>query len=342
MKRASMKDVAKQAGVSIATVSNIINNTSKVKDETRDRVYKAIKDLSYQVDLNARRLRTRQSNVVGFLVSEIFNYFYQEVGFSIEKELSKYGYHLFYINSNEDPVIEKQNLQLCLDENFAGIIITPVSNDYRDYEYIFNYIPVVFMDRNPQNIRKDTVLGSNRKDSFFLTSEMIKRGAKKLAFVAPQDNHAMRLRLHGFLDVLEQNNIEVDKSCIRLEQQKPTLFGDLDSFEEWYIYFDFLLDKKHVDCLVLGNNVLSYAFYNYCMNRGLVLQKDIFFASFDVAPWMRQVNQEIVAINQSTEEIGQKTASLLLRRMKQEVFPYETYLIDGTFEVLNSPNSSNT
>lgn len=324
-----MKDVAKRADVSIATVSNIINNTSSVKEETRERVFKAIKELSYQVDPTARKLRTGQSNIVAFMVSNLSNYFYQELGFSIERCLKKYGYHLFYINSNEDPLLEIENLKLCIEEGFAGIIITPVNKDWNKLNRLVINTPIVFLDRKPLNISRDFVLSANTKDSFIITNEMIKRGAQKLAFLAPSVDGTIDRRLQGFKDAIMQNQLEIDEDCIKLLDTAPTLYGDLEIYAKWYKIVDYLIDEKHIDCILSGSGILTYAIFNHCMNRGLTLQKDLFFASYDSAAWMKQTKQNIIAIAQSTFEMGEKSADLLVKRIKQEPFPFQEYLIDG-------------
>ncbi|MGD1822513.1 MAG: LacI family DNA-binding transcriptional regulator [Pleomorphochaeta sp.] len=324
----SMKDVAILAGVSTATVSHVINNSCKVNDKTRIKVENAIEQLNYKVNSTARRLRTGSSKIVGFVVSNLAHYFYQEIGTKIEEILNANGYEVFYINSHENPDKEKQQLDLCKLEDFAGVIVVPVHDDWAEMKDVYSNMPLVFIDRKPAHIRRDVVLITNTESSFNLTNELINKGAKKLAFIAPQLDNTMQLRLDGFKDAMNQNSIAIDEDCIIFRNHQSKTYAELAEDEEWEKILDYVIYEKKVDCIVSGNALFAFSAISYFKKHNIKLQKDLYFGTFDKAFWMMNLNEEIVVVEQDTSAIGEKAASILLKRLKKEPFVYDEYCIE--------------
>lgn len=331
----SMKDVAKLAGVSTATVSHVINNSCNVKEETKTKVNKAIDRLNYKVNPTARRLRTGHSQIVGFVVSNLAHYFYQEIGAKIEEVLNKNGYELFYINTHEDKEKEIQQLELCTSEDFAGVIVVPVNDDWSSIKNILGNTPTVFIDRKPKHIRRDVVLITNAQSSFNLTNELINRGAKKLAFISPQLDSTMKLRLDGFKDAIYQHGLEVDEECVIFGNYKPKIYTELASDEEFERILNFVINEKKVDCIVSGNALFAFTAISYFKKNNITLQKDILFGTFDNAFWMKNLDEELIVVEQNTSAMGEKAASILLSRLKGETFIYDEYCINTNIVVLN-------
>jgi DNA-binding LacI/PurR family transcriptional regulator len=331
----SMKDVAKLAGVSTATVSNVINNTCKVNERTKTKVNEAIKELNYTVNSTARRLRTGQSKIVGFVVSNLAHYFYQEIGSVIEDVLNKNGYELFYINSHEDPNKEIQQLDLCNLEDFAGIIVVPVNNNWENLANKLNNMPVVFIDRKPTNIRRDVVLITNTQSSFNLTNELISKGAKKIAFIAPQLDNTMKLRLDGFKDAMIQNGLEIDEDCLIFANHKPKVYGELAADQEWDSILNYVIDEKKVDCIISGNALFAFGAVSYFRKKKIKLQRDILFGTFDNAFWMKNLDEEIMVVEQNTKAMGEKAAQILLDRLNGQSFIYDDYCIETKLLTVN-------
>jgi len=325
--KVSMKDVAKKAGVSTATVSHVINNSCNVREETKVLVNNAIKELNYRVNPTARKLRNGQSMTIGFLVSNLSHYFYHEIGSAIEQVLYKSGYELLYINSHEDIEKEKRQLELCKLENLAGLIVIPVNKDWENLKHIVKNIPLVFIDRKPLNIRRDTVLITNAVGSFELTNELIRRGAKKIAFISSKFDNTFKMRVDGHKDSLEQHNIEIDDECIIYGNTRPKVYSELAADPEWAQIVDYVINEKKVDCIISGNDLCAFGVISYLKEHNITLQEDILFGTFDNAFWMKNFKEEIIAVEQNTKAIGEKAATLLLSRINGETFVYSDYCI---------------
>ncbi|MGD1816093.1 MAG: LacI family DNA-binding transcriptional regulator [Pleomorphochaeta sp.] len=334
-KKVSMKEVADRAGVSIATVSHVINNSCNVKGQTKNLVDKAIEELNYRVNPTARRLRTGESKIIGFMVSNLSHYFYHEIGSTIEQILVDNGYEILYINSQEDPEKEKKQLEICRSENFAGIIVIPVNEDWKYLSSIVKNIPLIFIDRKPKNIRRDSVLSTNALSSFHLTCELINRGAKKIAFVSSKYDNTFQMRVDGYKDALEQNNLPIDDECVIYGSKRPMVYSELALDPEWSQIIDFLINKKKVDCIISGNDLCAFGVITYLREHKIILQKDIIFGTFDNAFWMNNIREEIIAVEQNTMAIGEKAAKLLMSRINGEAFIYDDYCIDTKLVSIN-------
>lgn len=331
----SMKDVALRAGVSTATVSHVINNTSNVKQETRNLVNNAISELNYKINPIARKLRAGQSKIVAFLVSNMTHYFYHEIGAAIENVLYEHGYNVFYINTQEDSKKELAQLELCKSEVFAGLIITAVNTDWSQLAQLVNNIPVVFVDRKPLHIRRDNVLITNTLSGFNLTNEVISRGAKKIAFISSKYDLTIQTRVDGFKDSLEQHNIPLDEDCIIFGTTRPKLYSELAMDPEWSEIISFLINEKKVDSIVCGNDLSAFGAITYFSKHNIKLQEDIIFGTFDNAFWMSNLDEEVIAVEQNTKALGEKAAKLLLSRIEKNTFVYGDYLIDTQIVSIN-------
>lgn len=335
MNDASMKDVATRAGVSTATVSHVINNSCNVREETKDKVNRAIKDLNYRVNPTARKLRNGHSKVIGFVVSNLAHYFYMELGNAIEAVLNENGYELFYINSNEDPEKEKAQLEMCRLENFAGIIVVPVNNNWKNLEPIISNIPTVFIDRKPNSIDRDVVLTTNKQSGFDLTCKMIEKGATNIAFIAPQHDDTMQLRVDGFKDAMKHSNLEYDPECIIFGNKRPKIYGELAKDSDWIKILDYVINEKHVDCIISGNDLFAFGAISYFNKHNITIQKDILFGTFDDTFWMNNLNTEIYSVAQNKKGMGEKAAKLLLDRLNNEDYEYDEYCIEASILTLN-------
>ncbi|MGH0052147.1 MAG: LacI family DNA-binding transcriptional regulator, partial [Sphaerochaetaceae bacterium] len=163
---ATIKDVAKRAGVSIATVSYVINGTKRLAPETEERVHKAVADLNYRVNHFASNIKNGKSRSVAFLMADMNNPFFLETAVTLEKCLREANYHLILANTDEKVNLEKEQVDHLLDHSVDGLIIAPSSaNNSYLRKMLPAKFPLVFFDRVPNHIQADCVLSDNVKGS---------------------------------------------------------------------------------------------------------------------------------------------------------------------------------
>lgn len=173
-------DVAKKAGVSISPVSRVLNDSPLVTESARRQVLRAVKELNYQPNRTAQRLRAGRSRVIGLIMSDIQNPFFTSVVWGIEDLAYQHGYSLVLCNSDEDVQKEQLYIEILSRERVAGVIILPTGIDY--CAPLLNLrMPVVMMDRIVTGFNADTVVVENQAGAFAATQHLINLGHKRIS-----------------------------------------------------------------------------------------------------------------------------------------------------------------
>ncbi len=183
---ASMNEVAKRAGVSIATVSRVLNNSESVNEETRMKILKAIKELKYQPSRVAKRLRSKTGggNLLGVLIPDIQNPFYVDVLRGIEDIAYQNNYVLIMCNFSQDEKKEAMYLDILESEAIDGLIAAPAhEDDPRVKKIVKNGLPVVCVDRGLNGVDVDVVSVKNEEGSYQAVNYMIEQGYKRIAYI---------------------------------------------------------------------------------------------------------------------------------------------------------------
>ncbi len=333
---ASMKDVARLANVSTATVSHVINNTRNVNPETRDKVMKAIRDLHYNVNPVARNLRSGSSRVIGYVVSNLANYFFTDIALSIDSILSEKGYHLIYINSNEDPAKEEDNIRSLIMQNVDGLIIAPVGQDCSYMEKVIgNRCPCVFFDRKPNGFARDYILSTNFEGAFEGTEHLIERGHTQIGFINSRVDETMLERMNGYKAALEKHGLPVLDDLICSGTGQPMSMGELRTGES-YQYARYLFEEKRVSAVFCGNALAGVGAISYIKEKALAIPEKAGVVTFDDSFWLSMSSPAVTAVNQNKFSIGQRAAGTLLERIEGDSRPYSEYRIPTNLVVRDS------
>jgi LacI family transcriptional regulator len=317
-----MKDVARLANVSTATVSHVINKTRNVNAETRDKVNRAIKNLNYNVNPIARNLRSGSSKMIGYVVSNLTNYFYMDIAVSIDKVLSEEGYHLIYINSNEEPEKERENIESLLMQNVDGLIIAPVGHDcsYME-ELIGDRCPCVFFDRLPYGFNRDCIMSTNFEGAFNAVELLIEKGHRSIGIIGSRSDDTMNERFQGYKAALRKHQIPVLDELIRTgsnraERPRELKTGDL------YELTRQLVQEEKVTALFAGNILSGIAVINFLKQESYNIPEDVALVVFDDSYWMNMMDPPITVMEQDLQAIGTSSAEILLSRIKKASDPY--------------------
>ncbi len=333
---ASMKDVARLANVSTATVSHVLNNTRNVNPETREKVLKAVRDLKYKVNPVARNLRSGSSRMIGYVVSNLANYFYMDIALSIDETLSKHGYHLIYINSNEDPDKEKENLKSLVMQNVDGLIIAPVGQDCSYMQdLIGERCPCVFFDRAPIGFERDTIMSTNAEGVRSGTELLIRRGYRNIAFLGSRHDETMYEREDGFRKALRDHGISVNEDMIRAGSGVPKSMSEL-RVGEFYNQTRLLVEELGADAFFCGNLLSAVGVINFLGESSYTIPDDIGVVTFDDPFWLSMSDPKITAVNQNKFAIGQRCARTLLARIAGDETPYKEYRVPTNLVIRDS------
>lgn len=309
----SIKQVARLADVSVATVSHVLNKTKKVMPETEKRVLDAIKLLDYRVNPIARNLRSGKSKMIGFVVSDLSNPHFIAVYQGLEQVLHAYGYKILIEDSKEDKQVEIENVKNLLFHAVDGLIIAPVTGDC---SYLRNLIPhgfpVAFVDRRPEYFQGDTVLSANLDGAYQATSYLISKGHHRIGFIGSKFDSTMNERLEGYKKALSDAGIRFDN--------RYTLFGDgrpLDSENlkkgKSYENMKFLYEGTDITAVFTANNLASVGAFLFLKERGVIVPDKMAFITFDDSFWLVTASPAISAVTQYPNYIGQKLADMMIR-----------------------------
>jgi DNA-binding LacI/PurR family transcriptional regulator len=313
---AGMSEVAKRSGVSIATVSRVINNSDKVNEATRIKVLKAIKDLKYQPSRVATRLRSKSvsSKLLGVLIPDIQNPFYVDVLRGIEDIAYKNNYAIIMCNYGQDEKKEIMYLNILKSEAIDGLIAAPVNEyDQQLKNIIKNGLPVVCVDRGLAGIDVDIVWVNNEGGAFTAVSHLVNSGYKRIAYISGLPSiPSSRMREKGYRRALEANNLFI-----------PELvkYGD-SSYESGLTLCAELLNGHYLpDAIFSGNNLITLGALETIHKLKKKIPKDIAIVGFDDMFWSSSLNPPLTAVRQPAYEIGKRAGELLIQRINDPQRP---------------------
>lgn len=307
----NLKEVALKAGVSIATVSRVINSDSVVKDETKLRVQRAIKQLGYRPNRVAQRLRsTRKTNrLIGLLIPDIQNPFYVDVIRGIEQYAYANNSAVVIGNFSQNEEREKFYIDILKSESVDAFIVAPFPgmNNYVE-ELVQEGFAVVCIDRGLTNMDVDVVKVDNFKGAFDAVEHLIKIGHKRIAHLTGNPLIPTSLeRISGYEAALRKYGFSIDQDIVK---------GRDSDYRSGVELTAELLDLPNPpNAIFTANNLLTLGSLETIHHRGLRIPEDIAIVGFDDMYWSMSLNPPLTAVRQSGFEIGRTAIELLYMRI---------------------------
>lgn len=313
---ATIKDVAKRAGVSVGTVSNVINNVN-VKSKSKELVEKAIKELNYKPNVYARGLKLNKTNTVALILPTVWDPFLGELAYHIEKNLRNYNYKMILCNSENDYVKELEYINMVKQNKVDGII----SITYSDIDpYISANIPIVSIDRFFTKTIP-YVSSDNLEGGRLAAEELVKAGCRKLAIIGrgSEINNSTRNRVVGFIDYCKENDIDYKDYYYIGHSKSFNKFLDefiLENFKD-KIKFDgiFAITDSH------ANNIIEKL-----EEINISVPNDVQIIGYDGAKVNEKASIKISTIRQPLDLIAEKAVYNLNKVINKEAISKETLL----------------
>ncbi|PHN02451.1 LacI family DNA-binding transcriptional regulator [Flavilitoribacter nigricans] len=329
---ANLKDVAKRAGVSTATVSRVINGDSRVQMDTQHKVQKAIKELNYRPSRVAQRLRSKgkESKLIGLVLPDIENPFYVDMVKGIELAAYNKGYSVIIGNFSQNKARSEMYIDILKAEGVNGFIVAPVNNDDQKVtELVKSGYQVTCVDRDIAGVEVDVVKVNNEEAAYGAIKHLIDLGHRRIGHVGGQwDIPTTKARLAGYKRALLESGIPVEEDLI------ITRSSDFQSGVESTNTF---LDMEHPPtALFTGNNLLTLGALRAIHARELHIPKDIAIVGFDDMYWSESLNPPLTAVHQDGFEIGRRATELLLNRMVEPDRPCIKVIMDAKLKIRKS------
>jgi DNA-binding LacI/PurR family transcriptional regulator len=306
----TIKDVAKKANVSVATVSRVINNTGYVNEETRQIVLKAIKELEYIPNELARSLFKKQSKIIGLIVPHLSTYFFAELIEALEDSLASRGYKLMIFNAKDEIEREKRYMQVFNQYNIDGIILAAHSTQYKDYLDL--KIPIITIDHTIDEV-VPSVTSDNELGARLAAQKFVDTGCKKVIHLqGPSFLLTVQNRNKGFKDVITKAGIELH--TVDLAFVKP----------DFNLIYNFIGHYEDIDGIFCSSDVLALHALRALHKLGKRVPEDVQVIGFDNIELCELVTPNLSTVDQSIELIAEEAASTLINIInKKETVPHK-------------------
>lgn len=307
---ATIKDVARRAGVSTSTVSKFING-GNVREENVDAIRQAIQELDYRVNPFARSLKTQRSRSIGILLPDMTAPFYGAVVMAMDKILREHGYHCLISCYSSQHGLERDNLHFLISNGIDGLIYVPEDISAEEfYELTANCgIPLVQIDRMIQGVASDTVLVDNSEAVHKAVSHLISKGHRRIALISgPKSVFSAKERQVGYLRALAAHGFNYDDALLVIDE---------NTFAAGYRGCDTLLKLQEPPTAVLTTNYdITLGLVTAVRERGLRIPEDIDVFGFDCVEACAMMHPPLPVVHQPEEEIGRTAAEYLIQRLE--------------------------
>lgn len=306
----TMKDIAKEANVSVATVSHVVNGTKHITEEKHNRIMEIIRKYNYIPNSTAKNLRKKTTMTAGLVVSSFPDSFVTEMVYGIEERAREMGYNLLLVNTNENRNYEEETVNLLYSKMVDGIILSPTSNDI-DYlnAYTENGFPIVLMNRSSPVVKNaSSVTGNNFQTGFEATMHLLKHHHKNIGFIyAVADVSTTNHRIDGYKAALAQANLPFNENFFELGF--ATVNGGANAVES------LLTREKNITALFIQNDLMMIGVISKLRELSLKVPEDIALIGFGDFASSTIIDPPITNIVQPPETIGRTSFDVLINKI---------------------------
>lgn len=307
---ANIQDVAKRAGVSIATVSRVLNGTGYVNSDVKARVDAAIQDLHYQPSRAARSLRVNHSTIIALLVADIQNPFFMGLIQGVEDVTQSNSHSLILCNSDENPQKELQYLDILYAERVAGMIIVPTQERIPTLKrFQERSTPIVAVDRRLKDEDVDVVLMDNIQGAREAVTHLLHNGYRRIGIISgPKTTTTGWERIEGYRLALREAGLPLDPALER--------YGTFKTESGRQCAAELLTLTPPPDALFVANYLMTVGALDVLQERHLRIPEDIALAGYDTLPWAAQGLLPLTTVTQPAYELGSTAAQRLFQRLQ--------------------------
>ncbi len=314
MKEPTIKDVAERAGVSIGTVSRVINGAVNVKKQNLTRILEAIDELNFRPNQYAKGLKSNKSNIIGIIVPNLVDEFYVNLINQIEQAMTREGYLLVFLSSRDSSELECKYINYLWDKRVDGIMITSTGQNEDLLEKIHQSgTPVVFVDRKPQNNGFNSVYADKKGAAELATSYLIQKGHQRIALVTGSKLLTTNIaRFNGYTKTMFDHQLPINNNYI--------WFGEFTQkfgyeFIEWYM-------KQPAEvkptAIIAGSSVITYGCLLAAKQFGIRIPEDLSLISYGNISYDKLITPRLTYIQQMVEDIGKASAQLMIEKLNDE------------------------
>jgi LacI family transcriptional regulator len=311
MKKPTLKDVAKEAGVSAGMVSRVINNYGYFSQETKTKVLKAVKKLSYRMNATARALKVKQTHVIGVLVSDFVSFFWTTLVRGIEQVANRAGYHIILCNTDENEQKGKEYLSTLLERNIDGLIVSPVLGTQTELRRLSrDGLPLVLVDRSIRGLEVPCITVDNEAGSFEAVDYLIKLGHRRVGIVSGiRGIMTSEERLAGYTRAFKENGLSIDERLI--------VEGEFVSDKTHSAVLKLLGMKPSPTAIFVCNEPMTIGVLLALKEKGIRVPTEMSLIGFDDPIWASITQPALTAVDQPSYSMGVLACEALIQRIRE-------------------------
>jgi len=332
----TMRDIARDLGVSVVTVSKVLRNHEDIGDKTRKRVLDRVKELNYTPNLAARGLVTGRTYLVGLIVPDLLHPFFAQIAKSLSGVLLKKGYCLTISTSEEDPKLEEQEINRLLGRRLDALVIASSCTSPAIFERIVKQgPPLVLIDRCFSELDANYVGIDDEAVGVMATEHLIQIGCKRIAHLRGPENSPGIGRLKGYLKALDRYKLRSLPGYISTQRRV-----DVHSRESGAeLMRHFLTLSLRPDGVFCYNDPMAIGAIHAILDAGLRVPEDIAVIGCGNLHYDTELHVPLTSIDQQTEQIGKRTGSLTLSLLESKTRPRnKTFILQPQLVIRASTN----
>lgn len=335
-----MKDIARDLGVSVVTVSKVLRNHDDIGDETRKRVLERVKQLNYRPNLAARGLVTGHTYLVGLVVPDLMHPFFAEVAKALSRVLLKKGYYLIISSSEEDPELEEREIDQLLGRRLDALVIASSCSTPVIFERLEEQggPPYVLIDRRFAGLAANFVGVDDEAAGAIATEHLLAVGCKRIAHLRGPDNSPGNGRLNGYRDTLAKHRLPVLPGYVSAVRA-----GDIYSRETGAAAMRELLQlKPRPDGVFCYNDPTAMGAIDTILAAGIRVPQDIALIGCGNLHYNDSLRVPLSSVDQNTQQIGERAARLTLALLESKATPRRKTVILEPKLVVRASSERNT
>ncbi len=324
--KATLKQIAKELGVSVSTVSKALNDSPEISEPTKIKIQEYAKLKNYKPNSIGLNLKNRSTRTIGVIIPNILNSFFAKVFTGIEKVADEKGYKVITCISNESLEKEINMLEMLSNGTIDGFIlsISEEAQKLQQYSHFKSIIndgtPIVMFDRIADEINCDKVIVDDLDSAVNATEHLLKTGCKKIALLSSIDNLSVgKLRAQGFYEAMKKHNVKVDDSLVILTENAEDFNAKIGGF--------FIKNKP--DGVFALDEHASVTAMKLGIQNGYKIPQELSIIGFADGVWSRRMTPSMSTVSQHGPEIGEVATKMLIEKLesKEEVYTHRTTVI---------------
>ena len=310
---ASIREVAEKAGVSLGTVSNVLNRPEMVAEATRQRVQAAIEELAFVRNASAHQLRAGRSHHLGLVVLDVMNPFFTEVARGIEDAANEAGYVVILCNSDNSPEKEGRYLRVLEEQRTAGVLITPTRNTIRNLQHLRQQeIAVVLLDRPGQESGLCSVAVDDVRGGELATKHLLELGHRQIAFVSgPLSIRQCEERRRGMRLAIKEAGLDPRQVMVEIPAAAQSARAGEQCVEA------LLHHPRKPTAVFCANDLLALGLMRGLVQRGIAIPDEIALIGYDDVEFASALSPALSSVRQPKYQLGHTAAELLLREIAE-------------------------